>query len=246
LNAYVAAVEPLDRRALRLRLTLDDGSSLELATEVVERAGVGAGDALDEAARLRLEDADLRWRAREAVLGLVARRPYSREELRRRLRRAGFGKAVVDDCLAVLEAQRLVDDGAFAKSFVRDRLRLRPRGRRRLSQELREKGVDAETIDDALAEVFAEQEVREDDLAREAAIGWLKRQRPEARDALSRTDRSPEREKATRRLGGFLARRGFGGEAARTAIQAAAEAVRGGAAPGSAIAGRSAVAADRR
>jgi regulatory protein len=226
LSARVASVEPLDRRALRLRLTLDDGSSLELATEVLVRAGVGAGDTLDEAVRLRLEDADSRWRAREAVLGFLARRPYSREELRQRLMRKGFEKAVVEDCLDALEKQRLVDDEAFAKSFVRDRLNLRPRGRRRLSQELREKGVAPDAIDDALHDVFSEQGVREDDLARDAAIAWLKRQRPEAREALARTDRSPEREKAARRLNGFLARRGFGGDAARDAMQAAAEAVR--------------------
>lgn len=222
----VVGIEPLDRSGLRLRVTLEGGVALELATEVVERARVGVGDALGEAELARLAEGDLRWRAREAVLALVARRPYSREELRRRLRGKGFGKAVVDDCLAVMEKQRLVDDGAFAKSFVRDRLRLRPRGRRRLAQELREKGVDPATIDDAVQTVFDDQEVRESDLARDAALGWLKRQRPADREALARADRSPERERALRRLSGFLARRGFAGDTARDAMRAAEASVK--------------------
>lgn len=221
----IASIEPLDRSGLQLRVALDDGSSLEVATEALERSGLGAGDPLDDAERARLLDVDLHLRARNAALELVARRPYSRQELRRRLLRKGFTRGVVDESLSALESQRLVDDGAFARSFVRDRLRLRPRGKRRLSQELREKGIDPATIDGAVDEVFAEQDVREDALATRAALAWLSRQRPEVRQGLARKDRSPERERATRRLSGFLARRGFGGEAARKAMQAAVEAV---------------------
>jgi regulatory protein len=161
------------------------------------------------------------------ALELLARRPYSRLELRRRLQRRGFPRAVVDSSLAALEARSLLDDRAFARSFVRDRLRLRPRGKRRLSQELREKGLDSSTIEAAVADVFTEQDVREDTLAREAALAWLARQGPEARKAFALRGRSPERDRATRRLSGFLARRGFGGEAARQAMEAAVEALRG-------------------
>ena len=221
MSVRVAGIQPLDRSGLEVRITLDDGSSLELATEALERSGFGLGDPLGEDDRARLVDADVHLRARDAALDLIARRPYSRQELRRRLTRRGFARGVVESALVALESQRLVDDGAFAKSFVRDRLRLRPRGKRRLSQELREKGVDAGTIETAVSEVFTEQEVREEALARDAALGWLKRQRPETRAALFRRDRSPERERATRRLNGFLARRGFGGETARNALQAA-------------------------
>jgi regulatory protein len=228
LTARVASVEPLDPSGLRLRLTLDDGSEpLELATEALERSGVGLGDPVDDEDRARLVDADVHVRARDAALELLARRPYSRQELRRRLLRRGFQRGVVEASLSALESMKLVDDGAFARSFVRDRLRLRPRGKRRLSQELREKGVEATTIDGAVADVFSEQALSEDGLAREAALAWLARQRPDVRSALARRDRSPERERATRRLGGFLARRGFGGEAARQAVEAAVAAANG-------------------
>jgi regulatory protein len=222
----IASIEPLDKSGLQLRVTLDDGSALEIATEAIERSGLGAGDPLDDAERARLLDADLHLRARNDALELLARRPYSRQELRRRLLRKGFARGVVDESLSALESQRFVDDAAFARSFVRDRLRLRPRGKRRLSQELREKGIDPATIDGAVSEVFAEQDVREDALATQAALAWLSRQRLEARQALARGDRSPEREKATRRLSGFLARRGFSGEVTRKALEVAAKAVR--------------------
>ena len=63
----VRALEPLDRRGRRVRVLLDargenDGENdvLELALEVVECVGLGAGDPVDEALRARLADADLR------------------------------------------------------------------------------------------------------------------------------------------------------------------------------------------
>lgn len=204
-----------------MRLSLDDGSTLELAAEVVAREAVAVGDPLDDAERARLSHADLRWRAREACLALLAYRPRTRRELRDRLLRKGFTGHVAEACLEALSAQGLVDDDAFARSFVRDRLRLRPRGSARLEQELRRRGVAPGTARDAVEAVFVAEDVREDALAVEAAHSWLKRQPKAVRAALSDVTRSPARERARRRLHAFLARRGFLGAAARQAAEAA-------------------------
>jgi regulatory protein len=230
LSPIVRAIEPLDASGLRARVLLEDGSFLEVATEALETSGLGTGDPLDEADRARLLDEDARWRVREAALELLSRRPRTRQELGRRLRKKGFARSLVGDCVSALEAQRLVDDEAFARSFLRDRLRLRPRGPRRLTQELREKGVDPEAAERAVVEVFAEQEVSEEVLARELALAWLSRQSETVRGALALgTTRSPERLKAARRLEGYLARRGFSGAVARAAAAAATEVARAGA-----------------
>ena len=213
---------------MRLRVLLDDGSELEVAAEVVERTGLGAGDPLDDAGRATLVDADLRWQAREAAFRLLSHRPRTRQELRLRLLRKGFKGDVLDDCLNTLTALGYLDDDAFARSFVMERLRLRPRGRRRLEQELRQKGVEGGKVERAIEEVFRVEEVREEELAREAACAWLRRQPASARASIARDDRSPECERARRRLHGFLARRGFTGSLASLAFSAAVEASRAG------------------
>jgi regulatory protein len=229
ISPTVRAIEPLDARGLRARVLLEDGSSIEVATEALEKSGLGTGDALDDADRARLLDEDARWRVREVALELLGRRPRTRQELGRRLRGKGFARSLIDDCVSVLESQHLVDDDAFAKTFLRDRLRLRPRGPRRLSQELREKGVDPGTAERAVVEVFAEQEVSEEALARELALAWLGRQNDTVRSALALSGvRSPERMRAARRLEGYLARRGFSGAVARDAAAAAAQVARTG------------------
>jgi regulatory protein len=66
-----------------------------------------------------------------------------RRELGRRLAARGFPPPVVDYVLERLAAVGLVDDCAYAEGFVRRRLRLRPCGERRLSAELRARGIAA-------------------------------------------------------------------------------------------------------
>jgi regulatory protein len=192
-------IESLSARSERVRLRLEDGRTEEIAGEILYRAGLRAGQEIDEAELRRLLGQDEAWRAREAALRLLSYRPRTELELRRRLQRQGFPSEVAEWCVEELSARGLVDDAGFAESFTRDRVRLNPRGRRRVVQELRGKGVDAETAAAAVDEVLRTEEVEELDLARDAARRW--RARP-----------GEETARARRRLTGFLARRGFGGE----------------------------------
>lgn len=164
--------------------------------------------------------------AREAALRLLAHRPRSEAELRRRLGRKGFADGAIDACIEALRDRGLVDDAAFADSWVRDRVRLRPRGPSRLVGELLRKGVSRQIADDAVERVFAEEEVTEAELAREAALAWLRKQGPRARRRLA-SGEYDERERARRRLYGYLARRGFRGAAVGEAMDAATEAAEG-------------------
>ncbi|HEX6924506.1 MAG TPA: regulatory protein RecX [Longimicrobiaceae bacterium] len=198
----IVAIEKVAGARERVRLRLDSGEAVELAAEVVYRAGFRDGE---EVASCVLEEAllqDLAWRAREAGLRLLAHRPRTVSELRLRLARKGFPPEVVERCLEELAGKGLLDDGAFAEMFARDRVRLQPRGRRRVLGELRAKGVQAETADAALDQVFAEEEVDELSLARQAARRWRRRSGEDPR-------------RARQRFMAFLARRGFPSEVAR-------------------------------
>jgi regulatory protein len=222
----VAKIAPLDRRGRRVRVELDDGSALELALEVVERAGVGPGDPVDDEFAARLVDDDLRWRARDTALAFLAHRPRSRGETQRRLHSAGFPGAVIRACLDQLAAERLLDDDALADAFVRGRLHARPRGAARLRDELRGRGVDREVADAAVARGFADVGTSDEAIAVEVALDWLAGRGARNRDALASARFGDERDAALRRLVGFLKRRGFGGDAVRGAVAAVDEALR--------------------
>ena len=193
----------------RVRLHLDDGSTVEAPREAVLEASLSVGDPVDPRLRAGLEDAAVRREVREAALTLLSHRPRARGELAGRLRRKDFPGHLIADCLDALEADGLLDDADFARAWVRDRLRLKPRGRAALLSELRSKGVKAAVAEAAVDDVFREEEVRERELVVEVALGWLRRQSPRTRRGLTADCFDDERERARRRLVGHLRRRGF-------------------------------------
>ncbi|HUF76444.1 MAG TPA: regulatory protein RecX [Longimicrobiales bacterium] len=177
------------------------------------------GDRLSEDTRKELSDVDADVRVREAALHLLSYRARTRRELETRLRQKGFPAARIRPCLDGLEGKGLLDDEAVAAAFVRDRLRHRPRGRSHLVSELRAKGVDGDLASEATRRVFEDEEVTDADLATVAVESWMSRQGSATVEALAAAGRTPERDKARRRLYGYLARRGFRGEALNEALE---------------------------
>jgi regulatory protein len=204
-------------RKERVRIFVDGGEEprAELALDLVLGAGLAEGAELTDGRQAALEEKDALYRARDAAVSLLAHRARSREELRRRLARKEHDPAAIEETLAWLDERGYVDDHAFAEAFVRDRLRLRPRGRLGLLRELRRKGVIEAVAEAAIDRVMRREEVDEEGLARDAADAWARRNRSAVRTA----GRSGEdRARARRRLYGHLARRGFAPDAIRAAI----------------------------
>ncbi|HEX5014674.1 MAG TPA: regulatory protein RecX [Candidatus Limnocylindrales bacterium] len=88
----------------------------------------------------------------EAALRFLEVRARSVAEVRRRLTSAGYRSELVEGAIDRLTEIGVLDDEAFARSWVESRDRARPRGERALRQELALKGVDREISDEILEE----------------------------------------------------------------------------------------------
>lgn len=132
--------------------------------------------------------------ARDTVYRLLAARARSRSELMQALQRKGIGEDVATDVLDKFEAAGLIDDAAFAESWVRQRHEHQGLGRRALHAELRRKGVDEQAAADALSQMDEDAEAqRARELVRRKVRG-MRAVEPVAR---------------TRRLVAMLARKGY-------------------------------------
>lgn len=197
--ATITALRAGKRRRGRVEVLLDDGPAFSLALSLA--AGLRVGQQLDLAAIESLQTADAIARAVDQAARFLARRPRSVAETQRNLRQKGFEEPAVAAALQRCGEQGWLNDSDFARFWVEDRLRFRPMGRRALAHGLRQKGVDPETIEAALADLDGL------DAARRAAQGRLRRWR-----GLTR----PE---ARRRLWAFLQRRGFEGDLCHQVVQ---------------------------
>lgn len=165
-------------------------------------------------------------RGRDAALDLLAVRLRTVDEMRRRLRRKEFGREVVERVVDGLLERGLLDDAEFCRTFLRERLEGRPRGRFALVQELRKRGVARELAEEMVERVMREEGVAEDDGAHRAAEAWLAKQPADAVDRIAGGHDRKTRERLKRRLYGYLERRGFPRGLARRVMEETLERIR--------------------
>lgn len=187
--ATVTALQAKKRRRERVDVALDGARAFSLAP--VLAAGLRVGQQLDAAEIARLQAEDEVARAIDQAARFLGHRPRSVAEMRRNLRQKGYSDDSIAQTLDRMTAQDWLDDLAFARFWVEDRLRFRPMGHRALAHGLRQKGVVPELVETVLAGVD------EPDAARRAAASQLRRWR----------GRPPGELRP--KLWGFLQRRGF-------------------------------------
>lgn len=126
---------------------------------------------------------------------LLRERPRSVAEVRRRLRRRGHDVDAIENTIRTALDDGLLDDHAFARLWINDRLWHHPLSRAALAKELHDKGIDASIIDGTLDELYPV--VREVELARDLAATRYGRLR------------EIDRDRRRNRIVNHLMRRGF-------------------------------------
>ncbi|MBF4162266.1 regulatory protein RecX [Nocardioides acrostichi] len=149
-------------------------------------------------------DADPEQVARTILLDQLTGRARSRSELADKLRAKAVPEDVATRLLDRFEEVGLVDDEAFARSWVTSRQPGKKLARRALATELRRKGVDDDVAQLALDEIDPHDE--------EQAARELVRKKLRGLQGVEPTT-------ATRRLVGALARKGYPAGLAYTVVR---------------------------
>lgn len=160
------------RNQKRVNVHLDGRFGFGLATVVALKNNLKKGQELSHEAIKQLLISSWQEELYDQVLQFLGIRPRSRKEaadyLKRRLaifkqrqKLAVFQfkeefedekRTLIDKTIARLETNQLLDDEGFARWFVRQRLRLRPKGKQLLKLELRQKGIEPGIIQTVLAD----------------------------------------------------------------------------------------------
>jgi regulatory protein len=191
------------RNKERVNVYLDGRYGFSLAIHLA--VPLRRGQELSDQQIAELKEEDEFYKAYERISKFIAHRPRSEAEVRRRMERQEVPPDVAERVIERLSDLDLLDDAEFARLWVENRETFRPRSRRMLRYELRQKGVSERVIDRALEQVDEEAGARR--------LALKKGQR------LSHLDRSDFR----RKLLGYLTRRGFSYELAHRAVESAWE-----------------------
>ncbi|MEA3406970.1 MAG: RecX family transcriptional regulator [Chloroflexota bacterium] len=193
----ITALKAQRKARNRVNVFLNGAYAFSLQRILAGRLHVG--QALSEGQIADLKAQDVREMAYERCLHYLSYRPRSTWEMRRYLRKKGVDERTTDDVLQRLSKADLVDDVEFARFWIENRKRHRPRGPWALRDELRRKGVSRDIIESVLEDEDLEQEKG----AMRVAEKKLRR--------LRGLDEGTFR----RRMWGYLKRRGFSYEVCR-------------------------------
>ena len=109
-----------------------------------------------ESRQSRLSPEEIRARAFQHAVKLLAAKPRSIAELRERLAERCSSKAVVETVISRLREYGYLDDQRYALTYAASKVRQQAVGRRRLELSLTRKKVERAVAEEALNQVFAE------------------------------------------------------------------------------------------
>jgi regulatory protein len=145
----ITALKYQKRNRNRVSVYLDDRFAFGLPALVA--ASLRTGQHLSDAEVEALQEKGNVEAAYSRVLDYLSYRPRSQAEVVTYLQKRGLSDAQIEAVTARLKRAGLVDDEEFARFWIENRERFRPRGLRALRYELRSKGIGDDVIDQALA-----------------------------------------------------------------------------------------------
>lgn len=155
----VTKLEVQKKRAGRYSIHIDGRYAFSLSDNDLITSGLHQGQELSNVEVAAMQKLSLESKALDRVYNFLSYRQRTEREVRDYLRRRDYEPEFIDEVIARLQKQGMLSDEQFAASWVGDRQSLKPRSKRRLEQELRQKGVSADIIEQTLAEVSPEDEL---------------------------------------------------------------------------------------
>lgn len=186
----ITAITAQKRDKKRVNIFFDGEFAFGISRIVAAWLQVGQNLTDEQISKLISKDQD--EVAYQRAIKLITYRDRSIAEIRQSLHQKQIPEEIIENVINRLGENGLLDDKRFANLWIENRNEFRPRSHRMLALELRKKGISEDIISQVLENTTADEE-----LAHKAAQKQIRRYM------------TLEWQEFRRKLGSFLARRGF-------------------------------------
>ena len=136
-------------RGTKIHIYIDGEYRMTADSDFVSSLGYAENYDINEEELAVLERAVSSRRAFNKATELLSRRDHGEKELLIKLRQKGF-KEEAEEAIEKLKYYGYIDDRRFAENYVKELIRIKHYGKRRVEQELYRKGIDREIISEVL------------------------------------------------------------------------------------------------
>jgi regulatory protein len=130
----------------RYKITLDNNSNLILYEEVIINNLILIGKQIDDDLYKKIITDNYKATPYYAALQYINKRMRSREEIRTYLFKRSNDVSLIDETISRLVKEGYINDIAFAKAFINDKLNLSNDGPNKIRRSLTNYNIDEETI----------------------------------------------------------------------------------------------------
>jgi regulatory protein len=199
----VTKIEVQKRNRKRRSVFIDGEFAFGLDEEVLYKSGLKKGESLTQQRIKEITNEEKQKEAKDVALRFLSFRRRTEKQVREKLKKKEFDEKTIEATIDKLKEFDLINDLEFATSWVKDRLALKPRGRKLLRQELWKKGIGKDIIDQVTEELCRDED--------KAALELVER--------IEKRYRNLEPKVARRRMFNLLLRRGFSYEVSKNSLE---------------------------
>jgi regulatory protein len=138
------------RNKNRVNVSLDNKFFCVMNLETVVKNNLKKGTIISEQKLKTLQDENEQAEAFNTALKLVSKRFKTNHELRTYLKNKGYLDVVINNVIGRLKEYNYIDDGRYCESYITHH---QNKGKNLLKQELWNKGISEQTIDDMLKNI---------------------------------------------------------------------------------------------
>ncbi|UJF35408.1 regulatory protein RecX [Paenibacillus hexagrammi] len=154
----ITSIEKQKRSKSRYNIFVNDEYAFSVHEDIMIKHRLMKGEIIHpEHTQTILEDEE-RNKAYLKALGMIGRRPHSAVEIKRKLKESGFEEVIITWACERLQEQNYVNDEQFAKMWSEHRIYSQKKGRNWVKQELQQKGVQKEIVQEAIQAIDPEEE----------------------------------------------------------------------------------------
>jgi regulatory protein len=156
--ATITKVEKQKRSKHRYNIFIQDEYAFSVHEDLLIKHRLFKGELLDPAQMATILQDEERHGAYLKALGMIGRRLHSTKEVKQKLKRQGYEDAVIQWAVEMLLEQNYMNDEEFAKLWTENRIISQRKGRNVVKQELQQKGISREHIQEAISNINPEDE----------------------------------------------------------------------------------------
>ena len=150
--AIITKIEAQKKNDDRVNIYVNDEFFIAIFTELVYTFNLKKGMTIEEESLKHILSEEMYMKAKNKALNILAKADQSEKKIREKLS-SDFEDDTIDMVIEFLKKNNFINDDILAQKIVNTNVNLNRCGKNRIKQNLYNKGIDKQSIDEAISDI---------------------------------------------------------------------------------------------